>query len=202
MDDFKRQYRIVMDDHFPEELTISFGSQSLRYRKKSWKIPDSNGALVEKGLRYGENPGQEAALYKLISGNLELGGAKFINPGSSLVSGITEENMIQAGKHPGKTNLTDVDNALNILKFLMDEPACAIMKHNNPSGVAQRGSLAEAYHSANMADRIAAFGGAAVFNRSIDMETAELVAENYLEVVAAPNFEDGVVDVSGSTKKS
>ena len=68
MDDFKRQYRIVMDDHFPEELTISFGSQSLRYRKKSWKIADSSGALVEKGLRYGENPGQEAALYELISG--------------------------------------------------------------------------------------------------------------------------------------
>ena len=200
MDDFKRQYRIVMDDHFPEELTISFGSQSLRYRKKSWKIPDSNGALVEKGLRYGENPGQEAALYELISGNLELGGAKFISPGSSLVSGITEENMIQAGKHPGKTNLTDVDNALNILKFLMNEPACAIMKHNNPSGVAQRSSLSEAYHSANMADRIAAFGGAAVFNRSIDMETAELVAENYLEVVAAPDFEDGVVEVLARRK--
>jgi phosphoribosylaminoimidazolecarboxamide formyltransferase / IMP cyclohydrolase len=195
MDDFKRQYRKVMDDHFPDELTISFGSQVLSYRKRSWKIPDSSGALVEKGLRYGENPGQEAALYELVSGNLELAGCKFIGPGSSLVSGITEENMVQAGKHPGKTNLTDVDNALNILKFLMKLPACAIMKHNNPSGVSQRDSLSEAYHSANMADRIAAFGGAAVFNRSIDMETAELLAENYLEVVAAPDYESGVVDV-------
>ncbi|MFH0960340.1 MAG: IMP cyclohydrolase [Pseudomonadota bacterium] len=200
MGDFKQQYRTVMDDHFPEELTVSFGSQTLRYKKRSWKIPDSNGTLLEKGLRYGENPGQEAALYELVSGNLALGGCKFINPGSSLVSGITEENMIQAGKHPGKTNLTDVDNALNILKFLMSGPACAIMKHNNPSGVAQRGSVSEAYYSANMADRIAAFGGAAVFNRSIDIETAELIAENYLEVVAAPDFENGVVDVLAQRK--
>lgn len=195
MEDFKQQYKKVMDDHFPDELTISFGSQTLRYRKKSWKIADSGGALVEKGLRYGENPGQEAALYELLSGNLELGACKFIQPGRSLVSGISEENMIQAGKHPGKTNLTDVDNALNILKFLMDKPACAIMKHNNPSGVALASAVSKAYDKANMADRIAAFGGAAVFNRSLDVQTAELISENYLEVVAAPDFEPGVVDI-------
>lgn len=200
MDDFKQQYRKVMDDHFPEELTISFGSQTLVYRKRSWKIADSSGAMVEKGLRYGENPGQESALYELADGNLELGGCRFIGPGSSLVSGLTEKNMIQAGKHPGKTNLTDVDNALNILKFLMNQPTCAIMKHNNPSGVAKRTSLSDAYYNANMADRIAAFGGAAVFNRSVDMETAKLVAENYLEVVAAPDFENGVVDILARRK--
>ncbi|MCX5872105.1 MAG: IMP cyclohydrolase, partial [Deltaproteobacteria bacterium] len=169
-------------------------------KKKSWKIPDTSGALVEKGLRYGENPGQEAALYELASGNLELSGCKFIGPGCSLVSGITEENMIQAGKHPGKTNLTDVDNALNILKFLMNKPACAIMKHNNPSGVATADSVATAYHKANMADRIAAFGGAAVFNRAIDVQTAELISENYLEVVAAPEFEPGVIDILARRK--
>ena len=200
MEDLKQQYKWVMDDHFPDEMTISFGSQTLRYKKKSWKIPDSSGALVEKGLRYGENPGQEAALYELCYGNLELGGCKFIQPGHSLVSGISEENMIQSGKHPGKINLTDVDNALNIIKFLMNKPSCAIMKHNNPSGVATAATISDAYHRADMADRIAAFGGAAVFNRPIDIQTAELISENYLEVIAAPDFEPQVVDILARRK--
>ncbi len=195
MEDLKQQYKKVMDDHFPDEMTISFGHQKLLYRKKSWKIADSSGALVEKGLRYGENPGQEAALYELCSGNLELGGCKFIQPGHSLVSGLSEENMIQAGKHPGKINLTDVDNALNIMKFLMNKPTCAIMKHNNPSGVASGATISEAYRRADMADRIAAFGGAAVFNRPVDIQTAQMISENYLEVVAAPDYEPGVVDI-------
>jgi phosphoribosylaminoimidazolecarboxamide formyltransferase/IMP cyclohydrolase len=200
MEDLKQQYRKVMDDHFPDEMTISFGHQTLQYKKKSWKIPDSSGEVVEKGLRYGENPGQEAALYELCSGNLELGGCKFIQPGYSLVSGISEENMIQAGKHPGKINLTDVDNALNIMKFLMNKPTCAIMKHNNPSGVATDATISDAYHRADMADRIAAFGGAAVFNRPVDIQTAEMISENYLEVVAAPDFEPGVVDMLARRK--
>lgn len=200
MDDFKLKYKTVMDDHFPDDMQITFGSQTLVYRKKTWRIPDRDGELIEKGLRYGENPGQEAAMYELVSGNLELGGCKFIGPLNGMVSALTETEMIQAGKHPGKTNLTDVDNALNILKFIMDRPACAIMKHNNPSGVAMDSSLARAYHRANMADRIAAFGGAAVFNRSVDKETAELVSSNYLEVVAAPDFEEGSINILRARK--
>jgi phosphoribosylaminoimidazolecarboxamide formyltransferase/IMP cyclohydrolase len=200
MEDIKKKYKTVMDDHFPETMKIVLGNQTLEYRKRAWKIPDSVGGLIEKGLRYGENPGQEAALYELTSGNLVLGGCKFVEPGRGLVSSLTESEMIQAGKHPGKTNLTDVDNALNILKFLMQTPACAIMKHNNPSGVAIHKSMSEAYYKANMADRIAAFGGAAVFNRPIDKPTAELIAENYLEVVSAPDFEEGTVAILSRRK--
>lgn len=200
MEDVKKKYKTVMDDHFPEELRISFGDQTLVYRKRAWKIPDSSGMLVEKGLRYGENPGQEAALYELTAGNLALGGCNFISPGHGLVSAITEQEMIQSGKHPGKINFTDVDNALNILKFLMNKPACAIMKHNNPSGVAVHENLAEAYHRADTADRIAAFGGAAVFNRPLDKATAELVSRNYLEVVAAPEYEEGSVELLKARK--
>ena len=144
-------------------------------------------------MRYGENPGQEAALYELIDGNLTLGGCRFIDPGSGLVSGIAEQDMLQEGKHPGKTNLTDLDNGLNILKFLMGKPAAVILKHNNPCGAALAGSLSEAYHRANRADRIAAFGGCLVANRPIDKATAELISENYLEVVAAPDFEEGAL---------
>ncbi|MDI6754981.1 MAG: IMP cyclohydrolase [Thermodesulfobacteriota bacterium] len=196
MAELKQMYRTVMDDHFSERMLIQFGNQILVYRKKSWKIPDDKtGELIEKGLRYGENPGQEAALYELINGNLMLGGIEFIGPGKGLVSAISEEDMIQSGKHPGKTNFTDADNALNILKYLMDQPAAAIMKHNNPSGVAYGKTLAEAYDRANMADRIAAFGGCLAVNRAMDKATAEMVSENYLEVVAAPEYEESTVDI-------
>ena len=105
--------------------------------------------------------------------------------------------MIQEGKHPGKTNLTDVDNALNILK-LLEKPAAVIVKHNNPCGVAYGAALSEAYFRANRADRIAAFGGAAVFNRPVDKSTAELIAREYLEVVAAPDYEEGAAPLSCS----
>ena len=195
MSDLRASYRTIMDDHFPPSLTISFGDQTLVYRKRAWKLPDEKGELVEKGLRYGENPGQEAALYELVAGNLTLGGCTFIEPELGLVSALAEENMLQAGKHPGKTNLTDVDNGLNILKYLMDEPAAVILKHNNPCGAAQAASLPEAYRRANRADRIAAFGGALVVNRALDRATAEAVAANYLEVVAAPDFEEGSVEI-------
>jgi len=195
-EDLKRMYRTVMDDHFPSQMTISFEDQTLVYRKRTWKIPDEKtGDVIEKGLRYGENPGQEAALYELVNGNLVLGECHFIEPGNGLVSAVTEEDMIQSGKHPGKTNLTDIDNSLNIMKYLSEGPAVVIVKHNNPCGVAYGTSLSEAYEKANMADRIAAFGGCAVFNRPVDSTTAELIKENYLEVVAAPDFEKGTVEV-------
>jgi phosphoribosylaminoimidazolecarboxamide formyltransferase / IMP cyclohydrolase len=180
-EDLKKMYRTVMDDHFPLQITISFGDQVLVYRKRAWKLPDEkSGGLVEKGLRYGENPGQEAALYELVNGNLILGECRFIEPGRGLVSAVGEQDMIQEGKHPGKINLTDVDNSLNIMKYLMDKPLAVIVKHNNPCGVAYGGSLAEAFEKANMADRIAAFGGAVSLNRPVDLATAELIAQNYL----------------------
>lgn len=195
-EDLKKMYRTVMEDHFPESLRIGFGDQEMVYRKRSWKFPDEKtGELIEKGLRYGENPGQEAALYELVGGNLTLGSCRFIDPGNGMVSAIREEDMLQQGKHPGKTNLTDLDNGLNILKYLMEKPAAVILKHNNPCGAACAGTLEDAYNRANRADRIAAFGGCLVLNRPLDKATAALVAENYLEVVAAPDFEEGTLEI-------
>ena len=130
-----------------------------------------------------------------MGGNLILGGCRFIDPDSGLVSAIREEDMLQEGKHPGKTNLTDLDNGLNIMKYLMGKPAAAILKHNNPCGVAYGATLAEAYRRANRADRIAAFGGCLVLNRPVDKETAALIAENYLEVVGAPDYEEGTLEI-------
>lgn len=190
--DLKAAYKTIMDDHFPPQVEISYVEsdgkrQTLSYEKASWCIDG-----VNKGLRYGENPGQEAALYRLVNGNLTLGEVSSIQPGRYLASDV---ELLQSGKHPGKTNITDVDNALNILRYIMDKPCAAIIKHNNPCGVAKASSLTEAYHKANMADRLAAFGGAIVLNRACDLETAKLITENYAEVVAAPEFEAGVMEL-------
>jgi phosphoribosylaminoimidazolecarboxamide formyltransferase/IMP cyclohydrolase len=194
--DLKKAYRTIMDDELPPRMEIAFidGDQrtTLAYEKVTWVIDD-----VEKGLRYGENPGQQAALYRLVRGNLRLGEAELLGPERGLV---TDLELLQSGKHPGKTNLTDVDNALNILRYLAHRPACAIMKHNNPSGVAIKDTLAEAYEAANLADRVAAFGGAVACTRPVDRDTAERIAANYLEVVAAPDFEEGVLDILAGRK--
>jgi phosphoribosylaminoimidazolecarboxamide formyltransferase/IMP cyclohydrolase len=184
----------VMDDHFPDEMTISFGGQTLRYKKRSWKI-EEDGALIEKGLRYGENPGQESAMYQLVNGNLALGQCAFIEPNNGLVSAIDEDMLIQPGKHPGKINLTDIDNSLNVLKYLAATPAAVIVKHNNPCGVARATGIAEAFNKAFRADRIAAFGGCAALNKTVDRETAELIAAQYLEVVVAPDYDGAALEI-------
>ena len=201
MKDLKQMYKTILGDQFPLELRISFGDQALIYRKRTWKIKnDKTGELEEKGIRYGENPDQEAALYELVNGNLVLGDCSYIEAGNGLVSSINEEDMIQAGKHPGKINLTDVDNSLNVLKFLTKSPAAVIVKHNNPCGVACGETLEEALTKASRADRIAAFGGCVSLNRSIDKPTAEALNNQYLEVVCAPDYEEGAVDILSQKK--
>ncbi len=195
-EDLKKMYRTVMDDHFPPKMEISFVDddkrQTLFYEKVVWVVDD-----VQKGLRYGENPGQEAALYRLINGNLVLGETQTIQPGRYLASDI---ELLQSGKHPGKTNLTDADNSLNILRYFTDKPTVVIVKHNNPCGVARADSLEEAYIKANMADRVAAFGGCIALNFPVDKATAQAITKQYAEVVVAPDFEDGVMDIFATTK--
>ena len=195
-EDLKKMYRTIMDDHFPPQMEISFvdgdNRQTLFYEKVTWTIDN-----VQKGLRYGENPGQEAALYRLANGNLVLGETQSIQSGRYLASDI---ELLQSGKHPGKTNLTDADNALNILRYFTDKPAAVIVKHNNPCGVALADSLEQAYRKANMADRVAAFGGCIALNRAVDRDTARAIVGQYAEVVVAPEFEDGVMDVFAAKK--
>ena len=101
MKDLKQMYKTILGDQFPLELRISFEDQTLIYRKRTWKIKNNTtGELEEKGIRYGENPDQEAALYELVNGNLVLGDCAYIEAGNGLVSSINEADMIQAGKHP------------------------------------------------------------------------------------------------------
>ncbi len=195
-EDLKKMYKTIVADHFPPRMEISFVDektrQTLFYEKVLWDIDG-----VSKGLRYGENPGQEAALYKLINGNLLLGETKMIQPGQYLASDI---ELLQSGKHPGKTNLTDADNALNILRYFKNRPTVVIVKHNNPCGVARADALADAYHRAYMADRVAAFGGCIAVNRAVDKTTAEAISDQYAEVVVAPDFEEGTLDILGRRK--
>lgn len=196
MKDIKGMYKKIVKDSFPDVIKIDFGDQLLIYRKKMWNIFDADeGCDVERGLRYGENPDQPSAMYELVNGNVALGDVRFFDPDSGLVSKVTEQDMLQVGKHPGKINLTDVDNALNILKFLDRKPACAILKHNNPCGVAYGQTTAEAFEKAFWCDRIAAFGGAVVFTKTVDVETARAMVPYYFEVVCAPDFEGAAIDV-------
>ena len=105
-EDLKKMYRTIVKDHFPPRMEIAFVDdddqrQTLFYERVSWTIDGE-----AKGLRYGENPGQEAALYRLVNGNLALAGTQTLQAGRYLASDI---ELLQSGKHPGKTNLTDAD---------------------------------------------------------------------------------------------
>lgn len=188
----KEQYQTIRTDHFPPQLEISFidekGNRStLFYEKVVWEIEGER-----KGLRYGENPDQEAALYRLVNGNLTLGEVETIQPGQYLCSNV---EILQSGKHPGKINITDIDSALHILRYFPSTPCAVIVKHNNPSGVAKGNTLEEAFQRALEADRLAAFGGAIALNRAVNRETAERIGEHYFEVLAAPDYEEGALSI-------
>jgi phosphoribosylaminoimidazolecarboxamide formyltransferase/IMP cyclohydrolase len=196
MSDLKKMYTTMVEDPFPAELVIKLGDAELAFAKRTWTI---DGA--DKGLRYGENPDQPAALYAPAAGRLSLGGVAFRGPGNGLVCAATEEHLLQSGKHPGKTNLTDVDNGVNILQYLTAKPAAVILKHNNPCGAAwSDAGLHAAFETAFAADRIAAYGGAVIVNRTLDVATAESINAVYVEVVAAPDYEPKALEILKSKK--
>ncbi|MBN2310372.1 MAG: IMP cyclohydrolase [Candidatus Hydrogenedentes bacterium] len=133
-------------------------------------------------LRYGTNPHQPAAFYRPEDGrSLVLGAYEILKTGKSGLS---------------QTNIEDMHHACGILKY-MTQPACAVMKHCNPSGVAvQRGDmpLVEVYRRARDADAQAAFGSVVVFNRELDAATAEEIMQSIVEGVAAPAFAAEALD--------
>jgi phosphoribosylaminoimidazolecarboxamide formyltransferase/IMP cyclohydrolase len=187
----ENMYKTIVQDDFPENITLGFGESRIVYRRRSWEIDGER-----RGLRYGENPDQPAALYEVAEGAPSIGGVRCKGPGHGLVSALNEENMLQAGKHPGKINLTDVDNGISILQYLHARPAALIIKHNNPCGAAWTDAgIAEALFRAQRADRIAAFGGTVVVNRPLDVDAATLINAAYFEVVAAPDFAPGAAAV-------
>jgi phosphoribosylaminoimidazolecarboxamide formyltransferase/IMP cyclohydrolase len=138
------------------------------------------GRAYEKieDLRYGTNPHQPAAFYRpKDSSGLVLGAYKLLKTGKSGLS---------------QTNIEDMHHAVGILKF-MQRPACAVMKHCNPSGVAIKVGdtpLVETYQRARDADAQAAFGSVVVFNTKVDADTAAEIMQSVVEGVAAPGFSD------------
>ena len=185
------KYTTVTDEKFPPHIEIHFvdgaARQVLVFEKVTW---EQGGRAIS--LRYGDNPGQPGALYRLINGNLVLGDVQSIGPGNELVS-LPE--LLIGTKHPGKINITDADRALAHLRHLMDKPACVIIKHGNPSAIAHDGSLASAFEKAWNSDSAASFGGCVGFNRSVDKAAAEGVLASNTDVVVAPEYEQGVLDL-------
>jgi len=126
-----------------------------------------------QSLRYGENPHQEAAYYR----------DRRPAPGS-LTTGLQVQ-----GKELSYNNLADADTAWECVKSF-SEPACVIVKHANPCGVAQASDCSQAYARAFATDPTSAFGGIIAFNRPLDGATAAAVARQFVEVLIAPEFSD------------
>jgi phosphoribosylaminoimidazolecarboxamide formyltransferase/IMP cyclohydrolase len=121
-----------------------------------------------RGLRYGENPHQAAALYTRVGDHHAL-------------------HALREGKELSYNNLLDLEAAV-LLAWRFWQPACVIVKHNQPCGVASSPTLADAYRLALACDEQSAYGGVMAFNRPLDGETAHALAKQFVECVAAPEF--------------
>jgi len=133
-------------------------------------------------LRYGENPEQRGALY------------------------VTEEprgmrDLVQRqGKELSFNNILDVDAAMASVACWTSRPACAVIKHTTPCGVAIAASAVEAFRRARATDPVSAFGSVVAFNTVVDRATAEAMQDLFVEVVVAPSFNEGALEVFGGKK--
>ncbi|MFI5102260.1 MAG: bifunctional phosphoribosylaminoimidazolecarboxamide formyltransferase/IMP cyclohydrolase [Terriglobales bacterium] len=132
-------------------------------------------------LRYGENPHQKAAMYADGSG-----------------AGVANARQVQ-GKELSYNNIVDLQAAWDLAQEF-DEPVCAIIKHTNPCGTATGKTLAEAYVRALECDPVSAFGGVIGVNRTVDAPAANEMAKLFLEVIAAPAFDEGAKAAFASKK--
>jgi phosphoribosylaminoimidazolecarboxamide formyltransferase/IMP cyclohydrolase len=168
MSELRKRYSTASEGSMPDKMQISFSKES--------------------SLRYGENPGQDGALYG------------FLEPKMADSFGM---ELVKSGKGgPSATNIMDFCRALDILKFF-ERAACAVMKHCIPSGFAvenKRNKLVEIYKNARDCDSRSAFGSVVVFNCDIDLETAEEIVSTYVEEVAATGFAEGVLDIFSQKK--
>ena len=187
-------YSIVTDElqsgeiSFPLRKTLSakaFGHTAqydtiVHNYLKDEKLSDDFSLTFEKHskMRYGENPHQSAASYK--------------------IPGNTEANVLNAIIHQGKklsyNNIMDADGALACVREF-DDPACVVVKHSNPCGVAIGDDLLDVYTRALNADSLSAFGGIVAFNRICTKDVAEAIDKVFVEIVLAPNFESEALKI-------
>ncbi|QWF24846.1 bifunctional phosphoribosylaminoimidazolecarboxamide formyltransferase/IMP cyclohydrolase [Nocardioides sp. LMS-CY] len=153
---------------------------------ESTGFPAWVGASWEKAavLRYGENPHQPAALYRSESA---LGG-----------SGLAGAEQLH-GKEMSYNNYVDTDAARRAANDFA-EPAVAIIKHANPCGIAVGSDVAEAHRRAHECDPVSAFGGVIAVNRPVSVEMARQVAEVFTEVIVAPAYDEGAVEILQAKK--
>ncbi|MBY2962628.1 bifunctional phosphoribosylaminoimidazolecarboxamide formyltransferase/IMP cyclohydrolase [Rhizobium leguminosarum] len=153
-------YDAIISNWFAEALSID----TPRHRV-------IGGALKEE-MRYGENPHQKAAFY--VTGEKR--------------PGVSTAALLQ-GKQLSYNNINDTDAAYELVAEFLPEkaPACAIIKHANPCGVATGSSLVEAYRRALACDSVSAFGGIIALNQTLDAETAEEIVKLFTEVIIAPD---------------
>ena len=138
----------------------------------------------QQTMRYGENPHQKAAFY--VEDNAPIG--------------IASATQIQ-GKELSYNNIADTDAALECVKQFDGAPACVIVKHANPCGVAVAPTLLEAYQKAFSTDPESAFGGIIAFNQELDAQTAALIVDKqFVEVIIAPSVSDAAKQAVASKK--
>ena len=136
---------------------------------------------LEEVLRYGENPHQKAAFY--------------IDSEDSVNSGVSNSSQLQ-GKQLSYNNIADTDAAFECVKEF-DEPACVIVKHANPCGVATEKNIFEAYEKAFSSDPTSAFGGIIALNRELDKKTARRIIDNqFVEVIIAPGVTEEAIEIT------
>ncbi|MEM9130644.1 MAG: bifunctional phosphoribosylaminoimidazolecarboxamide formyltransferase/IMP cyclohydrolase, partial [Pseudomonadota bacterium] len=158
-------------------MASAIGTEQPRRRALAGKLAQS--------LRYGENPHQAAAFY--VDGSAR--------------PGVATAEQLQ-GKELSYNNINDTDAAFELVSEFSaaDGPACAIIKHANPCGVAQGASLQEAYARAFDCDRTSAFGGIIAMNQPLDGATAEAISQIFTEVVIAPGADQAARDVFAAKK--
>ncbi len=140
------------------------------------------GELMQT-LRYGENPHQSAAFYR----------------GGDARPGVATATQLQ-GKELSFNNLNDTDAAFEAVAEFADRPACVIVKHANPCGVAVADTLKAAYLKAFACDTESAFGGIVALNRTLDAAAAEEIAKLFAEVIIAPAIDDGAKQLLAAKK--
>jgi phosphoribosylaminoimidazolecarboxamide formyltransferase / IMP cyclohydrolase len=142
------------------------------------------GGVLAQELRYGENPHQRAAFYRLPEPRF----------------GVATARQLQ-GKELSYNNIADTDAAIEcVAEFDARRPACVIVKHANPCGVAEGESLAQAYRLALRCDPVSAFGGVIAVNGRLDRETAAAMTDIFTEVVVAPDADEDAIALFATKK--
>jgi phosphoribosylaminoimidazolecarboxamide formyltransferase/IMP cyclohydrolase len=142
------------------------------------------GGRLIKALRYGENPHQTAAFYRT----------------SEQRPGVATAHQVQ-GKQLSYNNINDTDAAYEcVAEFAARGPACVIVKHANPCGVAEGASLRAAYRKALACDPVSAFGGIVALNGTLDAEAAHAITEIFTEVIIAPDATAEAIDIVAAKK--